>query len=116
MRITNKDYGPLEVFDEIVKGHATSAAATARFAESDLSNHNFVLLELREHLDTILRLFERFGCDTVEMQGPTDEGIDLLWRFAFQEKSVRIAIQVKSNRESMFAGAWPEMLRFRLQP
>ena len=100
MRITNKDYGPLEVFDEILKGHATSAAATARFAETDLSNHNFVLLELRERLDTILKLFERFGCDTIEMQGPTDEGIDLLWRFAFQEKSVRIAIQVKSNREA----------------
>ena len=100
MRITNKDYTPLEVLAELLAYRPTSKADTSRFAERDLSNHDFLVEELRERLEAILDSFERLGSESCEMQGLDDKGVDVLMRFERNGKPYRIGFQIKSNREA----------------
>jgi hypothetical protein len=54
-----------------------SIAKAKPFSEVDLSNHDFLVTEPRDRLEAVLNSFERLGCETCEIQGPDDTGIDL---------------------------------------
>lgn len=100
MRITNKDYTPLEVLAEVLAYQPTAIARTARFTEKDLSNHDFILAELRDRVEAILNSFERLGTESCVLQSPDDKGVDLLMKFQDGGRERRLGFQIKGNREA----------------
>lgn len=100
MRITNKDYTPLGILAELLAYEPKPIDDTVRFSERDLSNHDFVVSELRERLEAILNSFERLGSETCETQGLDDKGVDLQMSFDKGRMRWRVGFQVKSNREA----------------
>ena len=100
MRITNKDYTPLEVLAEVLAYEPQSTAKTKRFSETDLSNHDYIVSELRDRLEAILNSFERLGTEACVLQGPDDKGVDLLLKFDEKDGPRRVGFQIKGNREA----------------
>ncbi|PKO65437.1 MAG: hypothetical protein CVU22_19730 [Betaproteobacteria bacterium HGW-Betaproteobacteria-16] len=72
MRITNKDYTPLDILAELLAHSPPTAGETDRFSEKELSSHTYLLSELRDRLEAILSSFERLGCESSENQGLDD--------------------------------------------
>ncbi|MBG7622197.1 hypothetical protein I5R65_22210 [Herbaspirillum sp. AP02] len=100
MRITHDDYTPLSLLAEVLSYAPTSLEGTKRFAEERLSNHDYLLPELRSRFEAILNSFSRLGSDTCETQGLDDDGVDLFLKFDDGVKSRRVGFQIKSNREA----------------
>jgi hypothetical protein len=100
MRITNDEYGPIEVLAELFSYERLRKADTAQFMREDWCNHDWLLQRLQERIDTVLESYRRLGCDIYETQSLRDHGVDLRFRLDFKGKCRTIGIQVKANNEA----------------
>ena len=100
MRITNEEYGPLEVLAELFSYTRHKKVDTEQFREEDWCNHDWLLEQLQERIDVVLESFRRLGCDVHETQSLRDHGVDLRLRFEFDGKRRVVGIQVKANNEA----------------
>lgn len=100
MRITNGDYGPIEVIAELFSYARYRKADTEKFQDEDWCNHDWLLERLQERIDVVLESFRRLGCDVHETQSLRDNGVDLRLRFEFAGKRRVVGLQVKANNEA----------------
>lgn len=102
MRITNRDYSPLEVLAELAVGRGITQPETKEFFSDKVhSNHDWLVGQWAEKLDVILDSFMRYGTEVAETQFIRDHGVDV--RMKFQDstnKNISIGFQIKSNNEA----------------
>lgn len=101
MRITNKDYTPIEVFAELATRRGVTTKDTQRYFDGERSSHDWVVVEWADRVDCVLDSFCRYGIDVSPTQFIRDHGIDVLFRDASEgNEGRRLGFQIKSNQEA----------------
>lgn len=103
MRITNKDYSPIEVVSELVfKTNRISDSDTKEFFSGERESHDWLVEMLAQKINVVLDSFQRYGTEVRETQFIRDNGVDVRLDFRRADDSeYRVGFQVKSNNEAI---------------
>lgn len=96
MRITNP-LTPVEIFTELLRRNAVTDTDTARFSSHKHDKH--LCPSFTEAVEGILEVFGSYHTDVHDIQGFSDEGIDVLLRYRDEDGEHKIGIQIKSYDE-----------------
>ncbi len=95
MFITNQ-LTPAETLSELLNLKGYSKADTERFRK--LRHNDHLCPGFRERVDGVLDAYKSHRTDVHDIQGPRDEGVDVLLTYAFDGEH-RVGLQVKSFDE-----------------
>ncbi|NQE65306.1 hypothetical protein [Caulobacter sp. RHG1] len=96
MRITNP-LSPIEIFTELLRRNAVTDSETVQF--KNFKHDKDLCPSFTEILEGVLGVFGSYHTDVHDIQGFSDEGIDVLLRYRADDGEHKIGLQIKSYDE-----------------